>query len=210
MASKREKYMKITSVVIITTAFLFGFSFITNYVVATDSKVSVGGNGSLWDSFTPQNVEIKSGESVTWRNPMVVSEPHTVSFILDPEYFAPPVAPFSISDSVELKSLLPNPNIDPNMVDHQNGTRTVIVDNARQSNPVIVDNENNATYLPINSDYSMDGSEKYINSGWMWPEGLAPPGASPISNFTVIFEKPGTYNYICSIHPWMTGSVIVQ
>lgn len=210
MASKREKYMKITSVVIITTAFLFGFSFITNYVVATDSKVSVGGNGSLWDSFTPQNVEIKSGESVTWRNPMVVSEPHTVSFILDPEYFAPPVAPFSISDSAELKSLLPNPNIDPNMVDHQNGTRTVIVDNARQSNPVIIDDGNNSTYLPINSDYSMDGSEKYINSGWMWPEELAPPGASPISNFTVLFEKPGTYNYICSIHPWMTGSVIVQ
>jgi plastocyanin len=196
-------------ILLLMVSILSGFIHSLNSVNASDSMVSVGGNGSLWDSFTPQNVEIKVGENVTWRNPMVVSEPHTVTFIVDREYFAPPVVPFTISNLTELKSLLSNPNIDPNTVD-QNGTKALIVDNARQSNPVVIDSGGKATYLAINSEYSADGSEKYINSGWMWPEGLAPSGAPPMSSFTVTFQKPGTYYYICSIHPWMTGSVIVQ
>jgi len=28
--------------------------------------------------------------------------------------------------------------------------------------------------------------------------------------FTFKFDKPGTYNYFCSIHPKMTGKVVVQ
>lgn len=203
--------MKITLVILsLTISVLFGFNYFLNHVVASESMVSVGGNGTLWDSFTPQNVEVKVGETVTWRNPMVVSEPHTVTLILDPDYFAPPATPFMISNSTELKSLLPNPNIDPLVVDH-NGTRAVIVENARSYNPVVVDSTGeNVTYLPFNSEYSMTGTEKYVNSGWIWPEGLAPPGTPPISNFTLTFEKPGTYNYICSIHPWMTGTVTVN
>lgn len=56
----------------------------------------------------------------------------------------------------------------------------------------------------------MVGTEKYVNSGWIWPEGLAPPGVPPISSFSVTFEKPGTYNYICSVHPWMAGTIKVS
>ncbi len=44
----------------------------------------------------------------------------------------------------------------------------------------------------------------------MWPKGLVPPGAGPINNFTVTFEKPGTYHYICIVHPWMKGAVTVN
>jgi plastocyanin len=33
---------------------------------------------------------------------------------------------------------------------------------------------------------------------------------SPGQTFTRVFEKPGTYQYFCSIHPRMTGSVVVQ
>ena len=29
-------------------------------------------------------------------------------------------------------------------------------------------------------------------------------------SFTYTFSKPGTYNYFCSIHPKMTGKVVVQ
>lgn len=29
-------------------------------------------------------------------------------------------------------------------------------------------------------------------------------------SFTYTFSKPGTYNYFCSIHPRMTGKVVVQ
>ncbi len=28
--------------------------------------------------------------------------------------------------------------------------------------------------------------------------------------FTYTFTKPGTYSYFCSIHPKMTGKVVVQ
>ena len=36
----------------------------------------------------------------------------------------------------------------------------------------------------------MNGTESYVNSGWLWPEGQAPPGGPPIGKFTVTFEKP--------------------
>jgi plastocyanin len=29
-------------------------------------------------------------------------------------------------------------------------------------------------------------------------------------NFSYTFTKPGTYNYFCSIHPRMTGKIVVQ
>ena len=28
--------------------------------------------------------------------------------------------------------------------------------------------------------------------------------------FTTVFDKPGTYNYICAVHPHMRGKIIVQ
>ncbi|HJU14543.1 MAG TPA: plastocyanin/azurin family copper-binding protein [Candidatus Nitrosotalea sp.] len=31
----------------------------------------------------------------------------------------------------------------------------------------------------------------------------------PGGTYTFVFMSPGTYPYFCSIHPWMTGSVIV-
>lgn len=204
--------MKITiGILSLTVAILFGFNYSLSDVVASNQTVNVGGNGTLWDSFTPKIVEVKVGESVTWRNPMMVSEPHTVTFLKDPSFYAPPATPFSISNMTELKSLSPpNQNIDPLTVD-QNGSKAVIVDNARHYNPVAIDSTgNNVTYLPVNANYSMTGTEKFVNSGWIWPEGLAPPGTPPISSFAVTFEKPGTYNYICAVHPWMAGTVKVS
>jgi plastocyanin len=65
-------------------------------------------------------------------------------------------------------------------------------------------------YLPPNSNFVMNGTESYVNSGWLWPEGQAPAGGPPISKFTVTFEKPATYSYLCTVHPLMTGSVTVK
>jgi len=90
-------------------------------------------------------------------------------------------------------------------------TKTVIVDNARAYIPTIIDSTGKSVkYLSPNANYTMDGTESYINSGWIWPQGQVPPGAPPITTFTVTFEKPGTYNYLCTVHPWMTGSVVVK
>jgi plastocyanin len=88
--------------------------------------------------------------------------------------------------------------------------KTVITVNSRAYLPVVIDSTGkNVTYLTPNSNYSMDGTESYINSGWLWPPGQAPPGP-PLTNFTVTFDKPGSYAYICNVHPWMTGTVTVK
>jgi hypothetical protein len=54
------------AIIFLTTAVLAGFLYLLNDVNASDMKVPAGGNGTLWDSYTPKNVEIKAGESVTW------------------------------------------------------------------------------------------------------------------------------------------------
>jgi plastocyanin len=52
-----------------------------------------------------------------------------------------------------------------------------------------------------NVDYTMNGSEKYVNSGWLLPKGQEQlyPGSG--NTFTVTFQEPGTYDYICILHP---------
>jgi plastocyanin len=201
----------ILAVLLLTSAILVGFQYSLKYAAASDSMVSAGGNGSKWDSFTPSSVKIKTGDKVIWSNPMVVSEPHTVTFFKNQSDFAPPAVPYSIAKLTELNPLLPGQNMEPYVISDKNGTKLVIVDNARQFKPVAIDSSgNNVTYLDNNAIYNMIGTEKFVNSGWMWPKGLSPPGVLPISNFTVTFEKAGTYNYICSIHPWMTGIITVQ
>ena len=65
-------------------------------------------------------------------------------------------------------------------------------------------------FAPPNAAYTMNGNEKYVNSGWLVPKGQEQlyPGAS--TTFTVRFQKAGTYSYICQVHPWMRGTVIVK
>ncbi len=63
---------------------------------------------------------------------------------------------------------------------------SVQVDN-RAYIPVAIDSTgNNVTYMMPNANYTMAGDEKYVNSGWIWPEGQVPPGAPPITKFTDI------------------------
>ena len=177
--------------------------------------VAAGGGGPVapvtW--FIPQNVSISAGETVTWINPTVVSEPHTVSFIKQPDYFAPLEAAFLIPNGTELTPANPEErNNEPLIIPGQNDTtsNTLIAANARAYNPVVIDAQNNAESLPLNANYTMTGDELYVNSGFIWPEGMNPPSTPPIASFSVTFENPGTYDYICLLHPWMTGRVIVQ
>ncbi len=44
------------AIIFLTTAVLAGFLYLLNDVNASDMKVTVGGNGTLWDSYTPKNV----------------------------------------------------------------------------------------------------------------------------------------------------------
>lgn len=177
-------------------------------------RVAAGGGNStdVKTVFIPQNIEIQAGQTINWKNPTPVEEPHSVTFFKDTNQFPPFLAPFSVPASTEFNSLMPSPNLEPlTVTNNDTSTKTVVVANARSLSPIVVDSTGeNVTYLPINANYTMDGTERYLNSGWIWPVGQNPPEAPPITDFTVTFEKPGTYGYVCVIHPWMTGSVVVR
>jgi plastocyanin len=173
--------------------------------------------------FSPQQVQIKAGQSVTWYNPTPVPEPHTVTFVLDnnnsdnnnKSYAADLIAPFTIStttNSTQIMPLIPNSNSEPLMTPDNNA---IIAINKRAYNPVVVIEDSttggkNVTYMKQNANYSMSGTEDYVNSGWLLPKGQENlyPGSG--NTFTMTFQKAGTYDYLCIIHPYMTGRVIVK
>ena len=173
--------------------------------------------------FSPQLVQIKAGQSVTWYNPTSVPEPHTVTFVLNnnnnnKSYAADLIAPFTISssttNSTQIMPLIPNSNSEPLMTPDDNA---IIAINKRAYNPVVVIEDSpttgggkNVTYMKQNANYSMSGTEDYVNSGWLLPKGQENlyPGSG--NTFTMTFQKAGTYDYLCIIHPYMTGRVIVK
>ena len=170
-----------------------------------------GGNYSApYTIFVPEHVEVKVGQTVNWHNPTEVGEPHTVTFVMDNSTMAGVVSPLAVSNATTFTSLPPNSNNEPIVMPGPNGTDTIIAINARTFSPVVIDSLGDVEFMSPNANYTMDGTEKYVNSGWFLPKGMEKeyPGAG--NTFTMTFEKPGTYNYICILHPWMTGSITVS
>ena len=173
-------------------------------------RAGAGGHVAPLTMFFPNHAEIKVGETVVFSNPTKVGEPHTVTFIMDESTFADFAAPFLIDNQTSVTSAVPNANVDPIIMPGPPGQNVIVALNNRSLMPTILDSEGNATYLPPNASYNVTGTEKYINSGFIWPEGMAPPGFPPVNSFSMTFEQEGTYNYICVLHPWMTGEVVVK
>ena len=175
-------------------------------------EIAAGG-GNYTAPFTvyiPDRIEVNVGQPVNWYNPTEVGEPHTVTFVMDNSTMAGVVSPLSVSNATTFSALPPNSNNEPIIIPGQDGANTIIAVNARTFNPTVIDSSGNVEFMNPNANYTMDGTEKYVNSGWFLPKGMEQeyPGAG--NTFTVTFEKPGTYNYICILHPWMTGSITVR
>lgn len=164
----------------------------------------------LHGQYIPQSINIKAGQSVTWDNPTTVGEPHTVTFVRDNNTMAGVVSPLGVSNATEFMTLPPGSNNEPILIPGTDGTNTLIAVNARTFNPVVIDSNGSANFMNPNANYTMTGTEKYVNSGWFLPQGFEQefPGAG--NTFTVTFEKSGIYPYLCILHPWMVGSVNVQ
>jgi plastocyanin len=115
----------------------------TNNTIRVDAG---GGNSTApLTVFVPQNIEIKAGQTINWYNPTPIGEPHSVTFLQDSSSLFPPfAAPFAVPNSTEFKALIPSPNVEPLIVPNPPGTepattKTVIIDNARAYNPVVID-----------------------------------------------------------------------
>jgi plastocyanin len=184
-----------------------------NNSTTTASSITVhagGGNSTApLTAFIPQQIEVSVGQSVTWDNPSTVAEPHTATFILDNKTATNIVSPFGVPNSTQFTAIPPSSNNEPLKVPGQNNV--VIAVNARSFVPTVIDSQGNVKHFaPPNAAYTMDGTGKYVNSGWLVPKGQEQlyPGSS--TSFTVTFQKAGTYHYICQLHPWMTGSVVAK
>lgn len=156
--------------------------------------------------YFPKEVEISPGESVTWYNPTAVAEPHTVSFIFDNEAKADLVAPFAVpNNSTTFSPLIPKSNAEALLTPDN---AAIIAVNKRVFTPVVIDS--NDKVASIKENYTLTGSEKYVNSGWLLPNGLEQTYPGSGNTFTVTFQNAGNYNYLCLVHPYMTGNVIVK
>ena len=81
-----------------------------------------------------------------------------------------------------------------------------LVSNPTVFSPAIIDSTGVTKIYSPNSSLTITDTEKYVNSGWMYPKGPL-PGSS--NTFSVTFQKAGTYHYLCLMHPWMAGKVVV-
>jgi plastocyanin len=186
----------------------------SNTTAATTSssiKAHAGGGNStdMLAVFVPQQIQVSVGQSIIWDNPSAVAEPHTATFVLDNKTATELVSPFAVPNSTQFTPIPPDSNSEPLKIPSQNNV--VIAVNARSYIPTVIDSQGSVKHFaPPNAAYTMDGSEKYVNSGWLVPKGHKQfyPGSS--TSFTVTFQKAGTYHYICQLHPWMTGSVLVK
>lgn len=115
-----------------------------------------------------------------------------------------------------------------------NDTQAIIGFNKVAFYPAVVDQNGNVVYLeeeelnnqmnqmqqafeqgtpmpsPLSASYTMGGTESVVSSGIvLGVNEFRPPQFPFLHNFTVTFNEPGTYDYLCAFHPGMSGQVVV-
>jgi plastocyanin len=169
-----------------------------------------GGNSTIpYTVYNPATAQIKTGQSVMWYNPSVAPEPHTVTFALDNNTRPELSATFAVKNSSNFMPII-NSTSEPVIIPNRNNPSTTLIlaSNSIASTATVIDSAGNVKHLGSNAAYSVKGDEKLVNSGMLFPKGMGPPNGS--TTFTLTFEKAGTYDYYCILHPWQKGKVAVQ
>jgi plastocyanin len=142
--------------------------------------------------FLPQIKKVNVGDTVEWYNPTMGAEPHTITFMFDNSTFAGVVSPLSVSNTTEFTAIPPGSNNEPILIPGEGGTNTLVAVNARTYSPVTIDSQDKVQFMNPNANYSVAGDEKYVNSGWILPEGLEKQYPGTGNTFMATFEKPGS------------------
>jgi plastocyanin len=169
------------------------------------------GNSSIsYNQYYPSYIEITQGDNITWYNGIKVPLPHTVTFtqgLKNLEKISLPFYAFNNTSYVPVMDNLGEPWIETT----KNGTLLVMLLNYRALNPTIITNDEKVLHLGIDSKYIFQGSERFVNSGALLALDKKQNFDYPFSNFfTLVFNKPGLYEYSCLFHPWMVGKVLVK
>jgi plastocyanin len=177
-----------------------------NYAI----KVGEGNNTVSFTKYFPDYVEITAGDSITWYNGVDVPNPHTVTFIRDLDNAEKIGVPFYVSNNTQFVPVLNNLG-EPLEETTGNGTRIVMMLNARALTPTVITADDKVVELKKDSVYALNGSEKFVNSGPLLSLDKEQNFDYSFSNsFTVVFNKPGFYEYTCLFHPWMIGKLLVK
>jgi plastocyanin len=196
-------------IMIVFVLVLGGTHIVASTPDTSNTRVAAGGNGASWDSFSPQSIKINRGDSITWFNPSSVAEPHTVTFVFNYKTMTALDTPFAVSNSTRFFTLPPGSNSEPNIIPNKGGMSTVIVNNGRAYNPAVIDSTGGVKTSPPNANFTIAGTEQYVNSGFLVPSTAGKAFAGSSNTFTATFQKAGTYYYLRLLHPWMTGVVTV-
>ncbi|MEO9364224.1 MAG: hypothetical protein ABI348_10025 [Nitrososphaera sp.] len=124
-----------------------------------------GGPNAPLTKFFPQKATIKVGETVVWYNPTRVGEPHTVTFVQNQTQMTDFVAPFVVNNSTGITPLAPNS--EAITMPGPGGATVMIGGNARVIMPVTIASDGTVMKLPPNANYTMAGTEQYVNSGFV-------------------------------------------
>ncbi len=177
-----------------------------NYAI----KVGEGNNTVSFTKYFPDYVEITAGDSITWYNGVDVPNPHTVTFIRDLDNAEKIGVPFYVSNNTQFIPVLNNLG-EPLEETTGNGTRIVMMLNARALTPTVITANDRVMELKKDSIYAFNGSEKFVNSGPLLSLDKKQNFDYSFSNsFTVVFNKPGFFEYTCLFHPWMIGKLLVK
>jgi plastocyanin len=177
-----------------------------NYAI----KVGEGNNTVSVTKYFPDYVEITAGDSITWYNGVDVPNPHTVTFIRNLGNIEKIGVPFYVPNNTIFTPVLNNLG-EPLEEKTSNGTRIVMMLNARALTPTVIAADDKVMELKQNSVYALNGSEKFVNSGPLLSLNKEQNfDYSFSSSFTVVFNKPGFFEYTCLFHPWMIGKLLVK
>jgi len=187
--------------------------FLEHYPFSVKIMTGQTNNTTSLNQFFPSKIEVKIGQSITWYNPSQVAEPRTITLVLDGKYKAGVFAPFSVPNMTKLTSIPLGSNTQPTLLPGKNRTSNMIALNERAFKPIVIDSSGVAKFLNVSklsANYTVNGNEKYINSGFLLPIGKEGSFPSSLNTFTVKFNKAGRYDYFDIFHPWMTGRITVR
>jgi plastocyanin len=177
-----------------------------NYAI----KVGEGNNTVSITKYFPDYVEITVGDSITWYNGVDVPNPHTVTFVRNLNNIEKIGVPFYVPNNTKFVPVLNNLG-EPLEENTSNGTKVVMMLNARALTPTVITSDDRVMKLKKDSVYTYNGSEKFINSGPLLSLDKEQNFDYSFStSFTVVFNKPGFFEYTCLFHPWMIGKLLVK
>lgn len=189
--------------------------------------VKVGGGNVTYPfmGYDPQKLQINVGDSVTWTGVSKMEEPHTVTFVNDKALNTAPDVSFMVSNSSQFIPVPPNANSQPTIIPPNNsnsnsnndmnknnnkGQVVIVGANERSNLANVIYRNGHVTMLNPSKPVVMDGTEKFVNSGIIVSKKYVEIYPGSTDSFTVTFNKPGTYGYICIYHSMMGGQVVVK